>query len=183
MSGVEGNRRRRRRDVRRGRRLRNDPRRERREEHRRRRRAAATKRATPTRRLGRYPRERRVVIFVVFVFVFVVASVESRRGVVERRVVPRRARIVAEVGEVPREGTVSRAFRDIVGVRTGDVLVAASLFDALSVSLSRVELGAPRVGRPREEFGDEGKGTRADVVVDGLHPRATRGVDVRDGRP
>lgn len=181
MSSVEGNRRRRRRDVRRGRRLRNDPRRERREEHRRRRRAAATKRATPTRRLGRYSRERRVVIFVVFVFV--VASVESRRGVVERRVVPRRARIVAEVGEVPREGTVSRAFRDIVGVRTGDVLVAASLFDALSASLSRVELGAPRVGRPREEFGDEGKGTRADVVVDGLHPRATRGVDVRDGRP
>ena len=181
MSSVEGNRRRRRRDSRRGRRLRNDPRRERREEHRRRRRAAATKRATPTRRLGRYSRERRVVIFVVFVFV--VASVESRRGVVERRVVPRRARIVAEVGEVPREGTVSRAFRDIVGVRTGDVLVAASLFDALSASLSRVELGAPRVGRPREEFGDEGKGTRADVVVDGLHPRATRGVDVRDGRP
>ena len=179
MPGVEGNRRRRRRDVRRGRRLRNDPRRERREEHRRRRRAAATKRATPSRRLGRYPRERRVVIFVVFV----VASVESRRGIVERRVVPRRARIVAEVGEVPREGTVSRAFRDIVGVRTGDVLVAASLFDALSASLSRVELGAPRVGRPREEFGDEGKGTRTDVVVDGLHPRATRGVDVRDGRP
>ena len=88
-------------------------------------------------------------------------------------------------GEVPREGTETRAFRDIVGVRTGDVLVAASLFDAPGVALSSSSARHASDDHGRSSA-TRGKGRAptwsSTVSIHARHAGSTYATDVPEGR-